>query len=343
MCQTNTTSTSDSNRQAPPVRSSSPTASTASTTSSSSSFLLELESSPSTWKTSPWLRQLATTLACLTGGILTGCLCILFALRFPFWLAPSAAERTYQAAFYQYNAELSLFDNTVWTYGTDYALAVVMTYIAQRRVTQSNIGRGLFYMYALSVTCGGLAHQFYTELEQRNTWTFRLLWTICVGSVTAASGFMGSLATELLDREKEIHKEQHCHILPRVPHSFWIAYGTTTTLVCLVGGISFQRPACDIFIAGITQSPTTFYMMALLYFNFPALSNLSRWMGIVGFILNAPLLPMYPLLVQYTTLSLGAVNALLHSWLLMGWGSQGFSVQAMELCQQQQRYKPKSI
>merc|ERR1712038_174600 len=46
----------------------------------------------------------------------------------------------------------------------------------------------------------------------------------------------------------------------------------------------------------------------------------------VGFILNAPLLPSYPCLVQYTNLSLGVVNALLHTNLTLAWGMQAWSV-----------------
>merc|ERR1712038_2066326 len=46
----------------------------------------------------------------------------------------------------------------------------------------------------------------------------------------------------------------------------------------------------------------------------------------VGFILNAPLLPSYPCLVQYTNLSLGVVNALLHTNLTLAWGMQTWSV-----------------
>jgi hypothetical protein len=46
----------------------------------------------------------------------------------------------------------------------------------------------------------------------------------------------------------------------------------------------------------------------------------------VGFIGNAPLLPMYPLLVQYTQMTLAGINTLLHSWLMIMWGMQGLSL-----------------
>lgn len=95
-----------------------------------------------------------------------------------------------------------------------------------------------------------------------------------------------------------------------------------------IGYISFKRPACDIFIAGITQFPPTFYCMGALGLrNWPKRGDVAavkgespidlvrlsyRLMYYVGFIGNAPLLPMYPLLVQYTDMSLGGINTLLH-------------------------------
>lgn len=98
---------------------------------------------------------------------------------------------------------------------------------------------------------------------------------------------------------------------------------------CALGYISFKRPACDIFIAGITQAPSTFYCLGAL--------GLRKWgeeidskkkrdespiglvrlpyrlMFYIGFIGNAPLLPMYPLLVQYSGMSLAGINTLLHT------------------------------
>eukprot|EP01083_Nonionella_stella_P023510 65061_1 len=127
---------------------------------------------------------------------------------------------------------------------------------------------------------------------------------------------------------------------------------------CAFGYISFKRPACDIFIAGITQFPTTFYCLAAL--------GLRRWpkrkssaaagkgeespidlvrlpyrlMYYIGFIGNAPLLPMYPALVQYSGMSLAGINTLLHSWLMVMWGMQGVSL--LHLCKAMSTYKPKS-
>ena len=108
---------------------------------------------------------------------------------------------------------------------------------------------------------------------------------------------------------------------------FWPIYGTYMAATCALGYISFKRPACDIFIAGITQAPSTFYCLGAL--------GLRKWgeekkkkrdespiglvrlpyrlMFYIGFIGNAPLLPMYPLLVQYSGMSLAGINTLLHT------------------------------
>lgn len=108
-----------------------------------------------------------------------------------------------------------------------------------------------------------------------------------------------------------------------------------------MGYMSFKRPACDIFIAGITQFPTTFYCLGALGTTTSASSSTSvekssspighvrllyRILYYVGFIGNAPLLPMYPLLVQYSGMSLAGINTLLHSWLMIMWGMQGISL-----------------
>jgi hypothetical protein len=130
---------------------------------------------------------------------------------------------------------------------------------------------------------------------------------------------------------------------PVVSDLFWLTYGLTVTAICLLGGMSFQRPACDIFIAGITQSPPTFYCMLFFFLvdneqkkhqkkddtndmQRPQVQGWAKVVGLIGFILNAPLLPMYPLLVQYTDWSLASVNTLLHSWLCVAWCMQGVSM-----------------
>ncbi|KAG7351939.1 hypothetical protein IV203_007987 [Nitzschia inconspicua] len=281
-------------------------------------------------------------------GILNATFWIIFSLYFPFILAPEAATKTYHQASFQYVDGISHFDTTAWTYGTDYALAVIMALLVASilRYSRPNVSdrlsqrsASLLILYGVSVTAGGIAHQNFVTLESRNTLAFRFLWTVCVGTVCSASCSMGMIGTEAVQRfqEKSLRNGQKTldsspsSLLLRVPvlsETFWIAFGSAVTAFCAAGGLSFQRPACDIFVAGITQSPSTFYCMIFFFaVQHPRVATWAKVTGLVGFILNAPLLPMYPLLVQYTDLSLASVNTLLHSWLCVAWSMQGISMQ----------------
>jgi hypothetical protein len=217
----------------------------------------------------------------------------------------------------------------------------------------------------ISVLAGGMAHQTFTTIALQNTMAFRFLWTICVGAVAMASAFMGAAASSLLQYDTtskrsngnitsssssqwSLHK-----FVPILPVSFWFVYAIGITGFVMIGGFSFQRPACDIFVVGITQFPSTFYMMLVLYsfggttdsysttstshgkasnsHTVMTLSNRMKYIACCGFILNAPLLPLYPILVQYTNWSLGMINTLLHTWLLMAWTCQGMSLRQISV------------
>jgi hypothetical protein len=267
------------------------------------------------------------------GGMLLAFATVLFSIWFPFILTPQAASKTYLPAFYHYDPSTSHFDNTAWTYGTDYLLAVVMSVLAYSLITASKSSEtralrvrsaGLLLCYAVSVTAGGWAHQHYTTIEDQNTLNFRVLWTICVGTVTAAGGFMGLCATEVFSKFAS-------QALPHIPQALWVGFGVGTTLVCILGGISFQRPACDIFVAGTTQAPPTFFLMGVVACTMGRtppcpIQFVYKLVCLVGFISNAPLLPAYSLLIQHTDLSLAAVNTLLHSVLLVSWSMQALSL-----------------
>jgi len=144
----------------------------------------------------------------------------------------------------------------------------------------------------------------------------------------------------------------------------WVIYSGFLTYVCIMGDISYQRPACDIFVAGTSQFvPTVYCMLAVLSVRWkdakPILEgqlheheheheqsheqshdNVNtnviaavkeirrgyRYMFYIGFVLNVPLLPSYPCFVQYTSLSLGMVNAILHTNLTLAWGMQAWGM-----------------
>ena len=280
-----------------------------------------------------------------------------FSLWFPFVLPglTTAAADTYIPAFFVYDEEHTKFDNTPWTYNTDYLLTIVMSILAiqcilarsdndqknQRSLCLRLCSASLLICYAISTLAGAWAHQHFTSVESLNTTRFRIFWFVCVGNVSFASCYMGLIGREV---------QRHFGVtgaVPMGPWWFWPAYGCYMALTCGLGYISFKRPACDIFIAGGTQYPSTFFCLGALGFrkwpqqnskkitvgketSIELVKPMYRAMYYIGFISNAPLLPIYPILVQYTDMTLGGVNAFLHTWLLVAWGMQGISL--VHLC-----------
>jgi hypothetical protein len=287
-----------------------------------------------------------------------------FSIRFPHFLS-TAARMTFSHAWYQYDPQKTFFDTTILTYGTDYIIFILMVYASYQcafagytttHTTKTNNGdrsrplrlraAALFSCYAISVLAGGYAHQTFLTFEDLQTNSFRILWTVCVGSVTLAGGFMGMCASEICrnflhnpasistDDEKRKHSCITLWNIPMIQDSWWILYGLYMTLYCIAGGISCYRPAADIFLAGVTQFVPTFYCELVMWSRLwkdgdswlPTIPKSTRYIFYLGFMLNAPLLPLYPYLIHHTTLTLGAVNALLHLNLTISWGMQAMSL-----------------
>jgi hypothetical protein len=278
-----------------------------------------------------------------------------FSLHFPFVIpgVASAALDTYIPASYHYDTVHTRFDNSSWTWGTDYLLTAVMGILAvailntpgERCKMLKLYTAAILVCYGVSTLAGGYAHQTVHGVDMLNTQNFRMLWIICVGNVSFASCWMGLIG-------REVVRVFDSNPVPLGPVYLWPFYGVFMTVACAAGYMSFKRPACDIFIAGISQFPSTFYCLGGLIMgarnnhkkrqadiavgkqvNRPMDKVLLRYkiMYCVGFIGNAPLLPMYPLLVQYTQMTLAEINTLLHSWLMIMWGMQGLSL--WHLCQ----------
>jgi hypothetical protein len=301
-----------------------------------------------------------------------------------------AGAKIFISASYNYDDDLSFFDDTILTWGTDYAICIIMLFASYQCFNATtNYSEGilldrskskslriksslLFFSYAISVFAGGYAHYTFTEgTDQRNTTPFRIWWTICVGSVTAAGGFMGSCASEIYLLLNHSQSSDRVRFRMGYMHDFlWVIYGGFLTYVCIMGEISYQRPACDIFVAGTSQFiPTVYCVLTVLSvrwtdakkglegqlqlqlqsqlitpeeqngdraaaFAADAVKEIHRgyrYMLYIGFFLNAPLLPTYPAFIQYTSLSLGMVNAILHSNLTIAWGMQAWSLR--HICQ----------
>lgn len=280
-----------------------------------------------------------------------------FATWFPFAIPYTKAFHYYVEARYEYKEGETYFDNSALTYVTDYLLFVAMASAAFDMYKLStlksspphlrNICRatcGLLSCYATSVLCGGLSHQFFTSIALLNTWAFRFLWIMCVGTVTAASGFIGAIGTFIAlyfrqqqqqrKRDEDIGvKAQGYAILDFfiAPIYFWVLFALYLTLACIYGEMSFHRPACDIFVAGTGQFPPTTYLLLMLLVS-PSKGVVSkglRAMFFIGFLLNSWLLPAYPELLE-TGLPEGYVNFLLHTNLFVAWGLQYVSIK--ELC-----------
>jgi len=302
--------------------------------------------------------------------LLVAVTCVLmleFSMWFPFNqghpIISSAAVKTYIPAWYKYDTTLTKFDNSGWTYNTDYLLTAFASFLAIKCLMARSpencpikdaaslklrlYSASLLICYGTSTLAGGWAHQHFTTVESLNTMRFRIFWCVCVGNVAFGSCYMGMIGREV---QKYFGVKG---ALPLGPWWFWPVYGTYMAAACCLGYISFKRPACDIFIAGISQAPTTFYCLLVLGLrkwpssrtvasNSPKESPIDlvrlpyRIMFYVGFIGNCPLLPMYPMLVQYSGLSLAGINTLLHSWLMIMWGLQGISL--LHLCKAMSSY-----
>jgi hypothetical protein len=280
-----------------------------------------------------------------------------FATWFPFVIPYTKAFQYYVEARYEYKEGETHFDNSPLTYVTDYLLFIAMASAAYDMYKLStlktscyhlkNICRatcGLLTCYATSVLCGGLSHQFFTSVALLNTWAFRFLWIMCVGTVTAASGFIGAVGSYIAlhfrqqqqrKRDKDIGlKRQGSAIMDILiaPTYFWVLFALYLTLACVCGEMSFHRPACDIFVAGTGQFPPTFYLLLMLLTS-PSkgavISKGLRAMFLIAFLLNSWLLPAYPELLE-TGLPEGYVNFLLHTNLFVAWGLQYVAIK--ELC-----------
>ena len=275
-------------------------------------------------------------------------------------LAPEAASRTYQPARWRYDAANTHFDDTAWTYGTDYWLTAAMLVLAARCLRATPSGRmrdpsatsslplrvrsaALLILYGTSTLAGGYAHHYYHGVDELNTVSFRILWTICVGTVTSAGAAMLWIGSEFCRQyHADVGGSEIRFRVPTMPTWFCAAWGCYITALCVGGDLSYKRPACDIFVAGTTQTFPTAYLVLLVAAH--------RWTGggrteqghpphacdrvamryrllwYAGLVLNIPLLPAYPLMVQYTDWSLATVNTLLHAWLTMAWGMQGIAL-----------------
>lgn len=227
--------------------------------------------------------------------------------------------KLYVWAYFNYNENIR-FDNTIWTYGTDYIIAAWMTFgilcIWWRCHSSAlrNRSIGLLSCYTASVLVGGFCHQFFTSFESISAIAFRLYWTVCVGFVAIAGGFIGSYASNLartVDGTALV-----------VPAWFWKTFSITMLITTCAGGFSCEQPACDIFLAGVTQFIPSLYISLVLFTRTESCITTNMMiMTTCGFWLNSVLLPFYSLALN-CGLQLGTINTMLHFCLTVAWGCQ---------------------
>jgi len=267
-------------------------------------------------------------------------LSFLFARYFPVMtavLTRSIGKNIYVRANFEYDAELTKFDDSFLTWGTDFALAGVMGYLGNKiiktKVNSHNrnfgrLGATLMITYSMSTFVGAFCHLFFSDLKYMNTWLFRQLWRVCVGTVAISGGAMGSVASELakLSRHQPVGQ---FFAPPVVPHFVWFSWSTFFFGVVFWGLFSMKQPASDIFLTGVTQVIPTVYLVLVLYsrknwkdFN---VANGTRQIFLFGALANVPLLPGYDLF-NFLNLPLGIINLILHTNLGLAWSSQGYSI-----------------
>eukprot|EP00586_Coscinodiscus_wailesii_P013737 CAMPEP_0172494720 /NCGR_PEP_ID=MMETSP1066-20121228/54661_1 /TAXON_ID=671091 /ORGANISM="Coscinodiscus wailesii, Strain CCMP2513" /LENGTH=206 /DNA_ID=CAMNT_0013265919 /DNA_START=78 /DNA_END=695 /DNA_ORIENTATION=+ len=154
-----------------------------------------------------------------------------FSQTFPAVLWPKSTQY-YVPASFQYDETETFFDNSIWTYGTDYLIAVFMAYGTSKCLLCDGgylnaslrwIAAGLLAMYSVSVIVGAFAHQYFTTLDSLNTVTFRILWTVCVATVAIAGGFIGAVGSELGMKFDSYNMKTHFKV-PILPMYFWVGW-----------------------------------------------------------------------------------------------------------------------
>lgn len=242
-------------------------------------------------------------------------------------------RKTYSRTFWQYD-ESAKFDNQWPTWLTDYALTFGGCYqvFRLRRSAPASPLRtrvsALLLFYAASTLVGGVTHaQYNGEYQELNSVAFRAAWTTVVGITAASGAILGLIASELLRLQAvENPRPPLSMVALRLPDASWLMWGTVLVTLSALGTFSHSRPACDIFVAGCSQVIPTFYLNLVLVSFRDVLDPSMFWAAEVGLLSNSPLIFIYPWLIQHSGMSLGAVNAFLHTVLAVSWGLQGLSL-----------------
>ena len=149
---------------------------------------------------------------------------------------------------------------------------------------------------------------------------------------------MGSDIYSILLTRHQRNENKNIFVQFRIAHWTWYFYGIVLTIILSLGYMSLKRPACDILIAGTTQTFPTIYFTWQVYRYYCSInhSNIAKddffallTFVLLAFFLNAPLMPFYPIMCNILQWPLYVMNTILHSWLTITWTSQFFVVKDM--------------
>jgi len=189
-----------------------------SSSGSTSKHIIQNNSTKDTATQSSTFSNIKSFLISLLLASLLSIIILEFALWLPYQVPGlyEASIQTYIPAWYNYDIKNTKFDNSNWTYGTDYILTIVMFYLAYKcyfAKAPSNYPKGiiknknsfklraysssLLLCYGISTLAGGYSHQTFTSVDMLNTMKFRIFWIICVGNVSFASCYMGLIGREV--------------------------------------------------------------------------------------------------------------------------------------------------
>jgi hypothetical protein len=160
------------------------------------------------------------------------------------WQAPHLIKTAfnlddvYLKANWNYDPIETKFDDTPWTYVTDYLLAALTggCGISMLRSCEPSPLRtravALMFCYTISTTMGGLCHHFSTPFYIQ----FPVLWSVVVGSVTFGGGIIGSIGTALNEIIiKSRPPSSNRFRVVTIPEWCWLLWSVTLTVFVCIG------------------------------------------------------------------------------------------------------------
>ncbi|CAD7945641.1 unnamed protein product [Amoebophrya sp. A25] len=240
-----------------------------------------------------------------------GCFVLLwtsFSVWFSIFFATSYAEWTdhsfgpgfgvydqSERARWHYTHGKTFFDNTIWTWGSDYLLTVITWYCGIRLITKSaedswrikwiwpsSGGSGdtlvnyadrypsvrlllasTVFLNGMATLSGALAHQHFTpeDLVDGPPLVFRFLWTICLSSVAFSGWTSAVIGYEVAVVSFANRRPLLAKMFGAFSPGCWLWYTLIGASAAAYGEYSCSRPAADIFLVGVTVSMPQLYLI----------------------------------------------------------------------------------